>query len=55
MKLELLAQVFNALNTTSLQAQYGGGRVTNALADTFGEILIARPSTQGELAAKFTF
>ena len=54
-KLEVLAQVFNALNTDSLQAQYGGGRVTNALSDSFGKILTARPSTQGELAAKVSW
>ena len=55
LKLDLLAQVFNALNTDSLQAQYGGGRVTNSLSDGFGTILTARPATQGELAAKVSW
>ncbi|MEO7271539.1 MAG: hypothetical protein ABIX28_25975 [Vicinamibacterales bacterium] len=55
LKLDLLAQVFNALNTDSLQAQYGGGRVTNALSDGFGTILTARPATQGELAVKVSW
>ena len=32
-KLDLMAQVFNLLNTRNLQAQYGGGRVGNALRD----------------------
>jgi len=55
LKLDLLAQVFNVLNTVSLQAQYGGGRVTNALSDGFGTIVTARPATQGELAAKVSW
>jgi hypothetical protein len=55
LKLALVAQVFNALNTDSLQAQYGGGRVTNALSNQFGRILTARPATQGELAVELTW
>ncbi len=51
-KLDLMAQVFNVFNTTNLQAQYGGGRVTNALSDAFGRILTARPGRQAELAVR---
>ena len=29
-RLELIAQAFNLFNTENLQAQFGGGRVTNA-------------------------
>ena len=47
-----MAQMFNVLNTTNLQAQYGGGRVTNALSDTFGRIHTARPGRQAELALR---
>jgi hypothetical protein len=54
-KLDLMAQVFNLLNTRNLQAQYGGGRVTNALSDTFGTIQTARPGLQGELAVRFAW
>ena len=48
----LLAQAFNLLNTTNLQAQFGSGRVGNALSNTFGRITSARPSRQVELAIK---
>jgi hypothetical protein len=51
-RVQVLAQVFNLLNTTNLQSQYGGGRVGNALSANFGRILTARPGTQGELAVK---
>jgi hypothetical protein len=51
-KLDLVAQVFNFLNTTNLQDQYGGGRTTNALSAVFGSIQTARPKAQGELAIK---
>jgi len=54
-RLELIAQAFNVLNTTNLQAQYGGGRVTNSLSPIFGSIQTARPGTQGELAAKISW
>ncbi len=54
-RVELLAQVFNLFNTTNLQAQYGGGRVGNALSATFGSIQTARPGTQGELGVKFAW
>lgn len=52
-RVELLAQAFNVFNTRNLQAQYGGGRVTSALASTFGRLNSARPMRQGELAVKF--
>jgi hypothetical protein len=51
-KIDLMAQLFNVLNTDNLQAQYGGGRVTNALSDTFGRITTARPSRQAEFAIR---
>ncbi len=51
-KIDLMAQVFNLLDTTNLQAQFGGGRVTNALSDAFGRIQTARPGLQGELAIR---
>ena len=54
-RLELIAQAFNVFNTTNLQAQFGGGRVTNALSPIFGSIQTARPGTQGELAAKISW
>ena len=49
-KIELLVQAFNLFNTENLQAQFGGGRVGNALSNTFGRITSARPSRQVELA-----
>jgi hypothetical protein len=54
-KLELLAQGFNLLNTKNLQAQFGSGRIGNALSPVFGSIASARPNFQGELAVRFTF
>jgi outer membrane receptor protein involved in Fe transport len=51
-KIDLMAQMFNVFNTDNLQAQYGGGRVTNALSDTFGRITTARPGRQAELAVR---
>ena len=54
-KLDLMAQVFNLLNTRNLQAQYGGGRVGNALSDAFGRIQTARPGLQGEFAVRFAW
>jgi carboxypeptidase family protein len=54
-RLELLAQAFNLLNTTNLQAQFGSGRIGNALSPVFGSIVSARPNFQGELAVRFTF
>ena len=51
-RVQVLAQVFNLLNTTNLQSQYGGGRVGNALSANFGRILTARPGTQGELGVR---
>jgi hypothetical protein len=52
LKIDLLAQAFNLFNTKNLQAQFGGGRVGNALSNTFGKITSARPSRQIELAIK---
>jgi hypothetical protein len=51
-KIDLLAQAFNVLNTKNLQAQFGGGRVGNALSNTFGRITSARASRQIELAVR---
>jgi outer membrane receptor protein involved in Fe transport len=51
-RVDLMFQVFNLFNTTNLQAQYGGGRVNNALSDTFGQIQTARPGAQAELAVR---
>jgi hypothetical protein len=51
-KVELLAQMFNALNTKNLQAQFGGGRIGNALSASFGRIQTARPGRQGELGIR---
>jgi hypothetical protein len=54
-KLDLMLQVFNVLNTRNLQDQYASGRVTNALSASFGRILSARPMAQGEVAAKLVW
>lgn len=54
-KMDLMAQMFNALNTRNLQAQFAGGRVTNSLSDAFGRILTARPGRQAELAVRLTW
>jgi hypothetical protein len=54
-KIDLTAQVFNLLNTDNLQAQYGGGRVSNSLSATFGRILTARPGRQAEFAVRFAW
>jgi len=51
-KIDLLLQAFNVLDTENLQAQFGGGRVGNALSNTFGKITSARPSRQVELAIR---
>jgi hypothetical protein len=51
-KIDLLVQAFNVFDTTNLQAQFGGGRVGNALSNTFGKITSARPSRQVELAIR---
>ena len=52
---EVLAQGFNLLNTQNLQAQFGSGRVGNALSPVFGSIVSARPNFQGELAVRLVF
>ncbi|MCC7243716.1 MAG: TonB-dependent receptor [Acidobacteria bacterium] len=54
-KVDLVAQLFNALNTKNLQGQYGGGRVTNASSDAFGRIQTARPGRQAELAVRLSW
>jgi len=54
-KVELLAQAFNLFNTRNLQAQFGSGRIGNALSPVFGSIVSARPNFQGEVAIRFTF
>ena len=51
-KIDLLVQAFNVFDTRNLQAQFGGGRVGNALSNTFGKITSARPSRQIELAIR---
>jgi hypothetical protein len=51
-KVDLIAQAFNLFNTKNLQAQFGTGRVGNALSGSFGRILSARPSRQIELGAR---
>jgi hypothetical protein len=51
-RVDLMFQVFNLFNTTNLQAQYGGGRVNNALSSGFGQIQTARPGAQAELAVR---
>ncbi|MET0167422.1 MAG: hypothetical protein ABW318_20765, partial [Vicinamibacterales bacterium] len=51
-KIDLLVQAFNALNAKNLQAQFGAGRVGNALSNTFGRITSARSSRQIELAVR---
>jgi hypothetical protein len=52
LKIDLMAQAFNLFNTRNLQAQFGGGRVGNALSNSFGKITSARPSRQIELAVR---
>ncbi len=54
-KAELLAQAFNLFNAKNLQAQFGSGRIGNALSPVFGSIASARPNFQGEIAVRFTF
>ncbi len=51
-KVDLMVQAFNVFNTRNLQAQFGGGRVGNALSNTFGRITSARNSRQIELAVR---
>ena len=54
-KLELIAQVFNVFNTKNLLAPFTSPQVTNALSDSFGRILTARPGAQAELAARLVW
>ena len=51
-KADVLVQAFNVLNTKNLQAQFGSGRIGNALSPSFGQILSARPTRQVELALR---
>jgi hypothetical protein len=51
-RVELLAQIFNLFNTTNLLAPFTSPQVTNALSDSFGRILTAKPGTQGELGVR---
>jgi outer membrane receptor protein involved in Fe transport len=51
-RLELIAQVFNLFNTKNLLAPFTSLQVNNALSDSFGRILTAKPGTQAELAAR---
>lgn len=54
-RLDLIFQAFNLFNTENLQAQFGTGRVTNALSGSFGRILSARPNRQVELAVRLNW
>jgi len=54
-KVDLMVQAFNVFNTRNLQAQFGGGRVGNALSNTFGRITSARAQRQVELAARLNW
>jgi hypothetical protein len=54
-KVELIAQVFNLFNTKNLLAPFTSLQVSNALSDSFGRILTARPGTQAELAARLVW
>jgi hypothetical protein len=51
-RIEALVQVFNLFNATNLLAPFTSGQVTNALSDSFGRILTAKPGTQAELGAR---
>ncbi len=54
-RFELMFQVFNLFNTTNYGGLQGSGRVTNALSDSFGRMVTAKPKTQAEVAVKFLF
>jgi outer membrane receptor protein involved in Fe transport len=54
-KIEVLGQVFNVFGSDNLDAPFSGGRVTNALSDSFGRILTARPRQQAELGIRVVF
>jgi hypothetical protein len=51
--LTVICQMFNLLNSTDLQSQFGGGRVTNSLSNSFGQIPTARPARQIEMGLRF--
>jgi hypothetical protein len=55
-RFEVMAQIFNLLNTDNLRGIYSaGGRVSNALSTNFGAIFDARPKLQAEIAVKVLF
>ena len=54
-RVEALFQVFNLFNTTNLGGLQASGRLTNALSATFGQINVAKPKAQAELAVRFLF
>ena len=54
-KVELSANVFNALNRTNLLFNVNSSIVTNALAGNFGQILSAYNKRQAQLGVRFTF
>lgn len=54
-QLQFACQVFNLFDTTNLLAPFTSGQVTSAASSSFGRILTAKPGTQAELSAKFTF
>jgi Carboxypeptidase regulatory-like domain len=54
-RIELIAQVFNVFNAKNLLAPFTSPQITNALSDSFGRILTARPGTQAELAARLVW
>jgi Carboxypeptidase regulatory-like domain/TonB dependent receptor len=54
-QIEALIQVFNVFNTVNLLAPFTSGQVTNALSDSFGRILSAKPGTQAELGARIVW
>jgi outer membrane receptor protein involved in Fe transport len=53
-RLTAIGQVFNVLGTNNLGG-VGSTQVTNALSNSFGEILTALPRQQAELALRLTF
>jgi hypothetical protein len=54
-RVELSANVFNALNRTNLLFNVNSSIVTNALASNFGQILSAYNKRQAQLGVRFTF
>ena len=54
-KVELSANIFNALNRTNLLFNVNSSIVTNALASNFGQITSAYNKRQAQLGLRFTF